>query len=84
MMSIDVFGISQQMELTVKGIEMVSFVVGGSVVVNDVNVTTSVTVSEVVAVLSDGMVSTEVTSTDDISYELCKHLKRSNFARLDH
>lgn len=47
--------------------EMVSFVVGGSVVVNDVNVTTSVTVSDVVAVLSEGIVTSEMTSTEEIS-----------------
>jgi len=47
--------------------EIVSLVVGGSVVVNEVNVTTSVTVSDVVAVLSDGIVTSEVTSTDEIS-----------------
>jgi len=53
--------------LTVKGMEMVSLVVGGSVVVKDVNVTTSVIVSDVVAVLSDGTVTSEVTSTEEIS-----------------
>jgi len=42
--------------------EIVSLVVGGSVVVNEVNVTTSVTVSDVVAVLKAGIVTTSVIS----------------------
>lgn len=53
--------------LTVAGITVVSLVVGGSVVDVVVSVTTAVTVSEVVAVLSDGTVATEVTSTNEIS-----------------
>jgi len=54
-------------EISVWGMETVSLVVGGSVVVVDVRVTIAVTVSEVVAVLSDGTVAVDVTSTDEIS-----------------
>lgn len=44
--------------------------VGGSVVVVEVDVTTSVTVSDVVAVLSEGTVAVDVASTEEISCRL--------------
>lgn len=52
------------------GMVTVSLVVGGSVVEVDVNVTTAVTVSEVVAVRSDGTVAVVVISRLLISFWL--------------
>lgn len=56
--------------LTVNAIEIVSFVVGGSVVVVEVDVTISVTVSDVVAVLSEGTVAVSVIEIELISCSL--------------